>query len=173
MYCPAGGEAVHAAVAVAVGGVQVARRRGRQPGRTVEGAARPQHDTFVLEAAGVGGLAPVAHFQQHFAAHRQLHRHVSAPVGEVNHVVGAYVHRVRLHDVAAAPGVQEVSVPVEHQHRRVLLLLAEIDPVLGVHHHAGDDARPHPVGQPAPALVNVKTEIAGFNQRHDESTPFR
>ena len=75
---------------------------------------------------------------------------MAAPVGQVDNVVGPDIHGMRLNDVARSPRAKKPAVTVEHQDRRVLLLLADVDSFLGVHHYTCHHAGAPPLRQRPP-----------------------
>jgi len=97
------------------------------------------------------GLAGNADLEEHLALRGALAHEVAAVVGAVQDVVRVDMQAVRTRKGALAPGAQEVSVAVEHDHR-VLAAVERIDAVLAVHRHRGDVLELPALGQLAPAF---------------------
>ena len=123
-----GGEAVDAGVAVAVGHIQFAGRRGHQLGGVVEGPGCTGDQFCGNLAAGVGVAAVAAEHLDRLAVEGVDEAGGGVAVGYVDHVVFD-VETVGEQEGAVAPGVLQVAVAVEDQDGR-LLALEGIDEVL-------------------------------------------
>src|SRR4051812_21978069 len=87
----------------------------------VEGAGGAQREVVPVLAAGIGMLPARAKLPQHFALERANHRDVVRLVSDVRDVPGNLEAMGAL-ELTAAPGMQEVAVRIEHEHRGVLAL---------------------------------------------------
>src|SRR5262249_45783863 len=101
-------ELVHAAVAISVGDVQIARGRPRDVRRPVERLAGPRHRACVLAViARVRRLIHRAEREQELAGRRELSHRVIAVVRAVHRVVRADADAVRpVGELALAPGTE-------------------------------------------------------------------
>ena len=111
-----------------------------------------------MNGAGPPGNADL---QQYLAVQCAFAHGVVAVIGAIQRLVRADMQPVRPVEQVFAPGIQQVAVAVEHDHR-VLAAIEDIDPVLRVDRHrrdilegpAGRQFRPvglHPVGVSAVA----------------------
>src|SRR5271169_31061 len=84
-----GGEAMYAAVAVAVGHVKFPRWRHDHLGGLVERSRGAQHAAAGLGASGVRRLATLSDDHQRLSLERVLEHDVVVAVGQVDDIVGA------------------------------------------------------------------------------------
>ena len=156
LQVPARGELVHAAVAVAVGDVEIALRAHREVRRAVEGDAGARHRHGVLAVvAGVGRLVHGAEREQQLALRGELPHRVVAVVGAVDAAVRADGDAVGpVGELALAPRGEELArVVVDHD--RVVAATDQEDAVLRVHRHARHVAVLVALGELLPALDDL------------------
>ena len=159
-----GGKAMHPAVAVAVGDIQIPGRARRHFRRIVKGAGRARHQIPRLFTTGIGVDAPVANNLQGLAIQGELHRHLVGAVGDIDEVI-LNGDAVGVGNGANAPATQVVARPVKDHHRRVLPL-EHINIVLGVGGDGADDAEGFPGRQLGPVLDQFVGIFAGADGGH-------
>ncbi len=153
---------VHARIAVAVADVDLALRRERRVGAAVKG-----------QAAHVGrGLARHADLEQHLAVGRALPHEVAAVVGAVEVVVRIDVQAVGARERAFAPGREEISVAIEHDHR-VLAAIEHVDAILAVDRHRGGVLEFPAFGQPGPVFHHLIAVLAAAQDCAHRVSPLR
>jgi hypothetical protein len=101
---PGGGEAMDPGIAVAVGHVEVARRRRDHLGRIVERAGRAGNQLAGALTPGVGVRTPLAQHLERLAVQGVGEADRIVPVGEVHHVLGD-VDAMRIGERPDAPAV--------------------------------------------------------------------
>src|SRR5438093_603176 len=116
---PVGRVFVHAAVAVAVGDVEVTIGRKADVGGMVEWWPRVLHYRVFLGIAGVGGFVPLAEREQVASVVRELEHELGAAVDQVDHVVRPNADAMGVHEDLGPPGPEQFSALVE-DHVRVL-----------------------------------------------------
>jgi hypothetical protein len=138
-------ETVHAAVAIAIGHIQIARWAGHQFGRVVERPRRAQRQDAPVFTAGIGMLAARAKLFQELAVKGVNLRYVVCLIGEVNHVVHN-LESMRAFEYARTPRAEVFAVRAENHHCRVFAL-EHIKPVLRIGGYAADHAERFACGQ--------------------------
>ena len=145
-------EPVHATVAVAVGDVQVPRRRDREVRRAVERASGPRDAPGALAVvAGRGRRVHGPERHEELPVRRELPHGVVAVVRAVEHLVRADGDAVGpVGKLASAPGAQELARAVVDDDRMIAAADQE-DAILRVDGHARDVAVLVPRRQLLPA----------------------
>src|SRR5712692_10828660 len=86
-------------------------------------------------------------------------------VREVDHVVGTDVNPVRISDGFAPPGVEVVTLAIEHEDRWVFALEG-VDTILGVRSHRADRTEGPAGGQRAPVINHLVGKLATADSTH-------
>src|SRR5713226_7186958 len=92
-------------------------------------------------------------------------------VREVDHIVGTDVNPVRISDGFIPPGVEVVTLAIEHEDRWVFALEG-VDAILGVRSHRADRTEGPAGGQRAPVVDHLIGKLATADGRHINSLLF-
>ena len=152
---PGGGKLMHAAIAVAVGHIEVALRANGDIGGAVEGAASPR-DGHEVPAVIAGVRRRVHDSERHeqLALRRELPDGMVAVIRAEDRAVGADGDAVGAsRKLTLAPRAQKVAVLIVHEDR-VVPTADEVHAVLTVHRHARHVPVRIPCGQLLPSLDN-------------------
>ena len=161
-----GGEAVDAAVAIAVTDVDFAVGCNGDVGGVVERAGGLLEGAVVgVGHAGVGGLVTGAEGHQQFTLEAELLHGVADIVGEEHVVVGVDVDAVRTGELAIAPGADEVAVGIEDD-QGFIAAIENVDAVLRIGGDAGDVDVVVSAGHLAEAGDGAVLEIAFADDRY-------
>jgi hypothetical protein len=152
-------EAMHTAVAVTVGDIQIARGCRHQLGRVVERPGCAQRQNFPVFATGVGVLAARAQLFEQFAVECIDQRDVVVLISHINNVIDD-LEAVRAFEQACTPGADVFTLVVENQHRRIFAL-KNIQPVLRI----GGDTADHADGFARRHFCEVLDEFVGVFAR--------
>ena len=106
-----------------------------------------------------------AQSQQNVAVQRAFAHGMVAVVGAEDVAVGRHGNAVGAGKDALAPGLKEVAVLVEHNHR-VVAAIEGVHVVVGVATHGGHLPEGITGGQLAPALLNFVGELTFSNSNH-------
>jgi len=140
---PASGIQVNVCVAVAVADINISIRCQRRVRAAIEwntahGAGRPPRD---------------ADFQKSETRQRELAYRMVSIIGAVDAPIVADMNAVRPGEYPLAPGANDRSVPVEHDHW-VVAAIEEIDIVVAVDGDSGHIAYLQPVRQSTPVVLD-------------------
>src|SRR5690606_23398088 len=159
------GEPVDAAVAVAVGDVQLPGGRDREVGAPVERPGRPPHGLHVVHdragagcVPGVGGRPRGAERLQQLPVRAEPAHGVVAAVDAVDGAVGGDGEPVRLGEHPVAPRGAEGAVAVEHEHA-LAVAGEQVDLVVPANVGARDDAVGELGRHPLPGVGRLEPEV--------------
>jgi hypothetical protein len=153
-----------ASVAIAIGDVELARRRRHHLRRIVERAGGPRHELSRALTPGVRVRAPLAQDLERLAVEGIGEADGIVPIGEVHDIV-ADVDAVRVGEGADAPPAQVSALAIEDQHRGILAL-EDVDAVEGIRGDRADIAERLAGRQPPPVLDELIAIASGPNDGH-------